>query len=221
MKHPSFIMQTILAVFLCAFAWSCKSAKTAETTNTESGRNTVVQAQWRSAQSLSVCSLKRLTALSFDSCALYFPPTRYTGEHGDTSPPLPDVSSLKGKAPDKNSKAHNNNGKAHNKNSNAHKNNGNAQSNNANVLAPTRASPSIIKLYGLHLSQEVKEESAAAQAEADSLAKAMQSSYDKSQSSTTESSPFLSKTTKLKLIIFLIIAATILSYIIRRKQRNQ
>lgn len=207
MKHPSSIMQTILAVFLCAFAWSCKSAKTAETTNTESGRNAVVQAQWRSDQSLSVCSLKRLTALSFDSCALYFPPTRYTGEHGDSSPPLPDVSSLKGKAPNKNSKAHNNNGYA--------------QSNNANVLTPTRASPSIIKLYGLHLSQEVKEESAAAQAEADSLAKAMQSSYDKSQSSTTESSPFLSKSTKLKLIIFLIIAATILSYIIRRKQRNQ
>ena len=207
MKHHSSIMQTILAVFLCAFAWSCKSAKTAETTNTESGRNAVVQAQWRSDQSLSVCSLKRLTALSFDSCALYFPPTRYTGEHGDTSPPLPDVSSLKGKAPNKNSKAHNNNGYA--------------QSNNANVLTPTRASPSIIKLYGLHLSQEVKEESAAAQAEADSLAKAMQSSYDKSQSSTTESSPFLSKSTKLKLIIFLIIAATILSYIIRRKQRNQ
>lgn len=207
MKHPSSIMQTILAVFLCAFAWSCKSAKTAETTNTESGRNAVVQAQWRSDQSLSVCSLKRLTALSFDSCALYFPPTRYTGEHGDTSPPLPDVSSLKGKAPNKNSKAHNNNGYA--------------QSNNANVLTPTRASPSIIKLYGLHLSQEVKEESAAAQAEADSLAKAMQSSYDKSQSYTTESSHFLSKATKLKLIIFLIIAATILSYIIRRKQRNQ
>ena len=207
MKHPSSIMQTILAVFLCAFAWSCKSAKTAETTNTESGRNAVVQAQWRSDQSLSVCSLKRLTALSFDSCALYFPPTRFTGEHGDSSPPLPDVSSLKGKAPNKNSKAHNNNGYA--------------QSNNANVLTPTRASPSIIKLYGLHLSQEVKEESAAAQAEADSLAKAMQSSYDKSQSSTTESSPFLSKSTKLKLIIFLIIAATILSYIIRRKQRNQ
>lgn len=207
MKHPSSIMQTILAVFLCAFAWSCKSAKTAETTNTESGRNAVVQAQWRSDQSLSVCSLKRLTALSFDSCALYFPPTRYTGEHGDSSPPLPDVSSLKGKAPNKNSKAHNNNGYA--------------QSNNANVLTPTRASPSIIKIYGLHLSQEVKEESAAAQAEADSLAKAMQSSYDKSQSSTTESSPFLSKSTKLKLIIFLIIAATILSYIIRRKQRNQ
>ena len=207
MKHPSSIMQTILAVFLCAFAWSCKSAKTAETTNTERGRNAVVQAQWRSDQSLSVCSLKRLTALSFDSCALYFPPTRYTGEHGDSSPPLPDVSSLKGKAPNKNSKAHNNNGYA--------------QSNNANVLTPTRASPSIIKLYGLHLFQEVKEESAAAQAEADSLAKAMQSSYDKSQSSTTESSPFLSKSTKLKLIIFLIIAATILSYIIRRKQRNQ
>lgn len=207
MKHPSSIMQTILAVFLCAFAWSCKSAKTAETTNTESGRNAVVQAQWRSVQSLSVCSLKQLTALSFDSCALYFPPTRYTGEHGDSSPPLPDASSLKGKAPNKNSKAHNNNGYA--------------QSNNANVLTPTRASPSIIKLYGLHLSQEVKEESAAAQAEADSLAKAMQSSYDKSQSSTTESSPFLSKSTKLKLIIFLIIAATILSYIIRRKQRNQ
>ena len=207
MKHPSSIMQTILAVFLCAFAWSCKSAKTAETTNTESGRNAVVQAQWRSDQSLSVCSLKRLTSLSYDSCALYFPPTRYTGEHGDSSPPLPDVSSLKGKAPNKNSKAHNNNGYA--------------QSNNANVLAPTRASPSIIKLYGLHLSQEVKEESAAAQAEADSLAKAMQSSYDKSQSYTTESSHFLSKATKLKLIIFLIIAATILSYIIRRKQRNQ
>ena len=207
MKHPSSIMQTILAVFLCAFAWSCKSAKTAETTNTESGRNAVVQAQWRSDQSLSVCSLKQLTGLSFDSCALCFPPTRYTGEHGDSSPPLPDVSSLKGKAPNKNSKAHNNNGYA--------------QSNNANVLAPTRASPSIIKLYGLHLFQEVKEESAAAQAEADSLAKAMQSSYDKSQSYTTESSHFLSKATKLKLIIFLIIAATILSYIIRRKQRNQ
>lgn len=64
-------MKHILILILCAFVLSCKSTKTASSSN-ESERNAVSQAQWRSAQNLSFCSLQRLTALSFDSCVFTF-----------------------------------------------------------------------------------------------------------------------------------------------------
>lgn len=64
-------MKQILILILCAFVLSCKSTKTASSSN-ESERNAVSQAQWRSAQNLSFSSLQRLTALSFDSCVVVF-----------------------------------------------------------------------------------------------------------------------------------------------------
>ena len=64
-------MKHILILILCAFVLSCKSTKTASSSN-ESERNAVSQAQWRSAQNLSFSSLQRLTALSFDSCVFTF-----------------------------------------------------------------------------------------------------------------------------------------------------
>ena len=155
---------------------SCKSAKTV-TSSHESGRNAVVQAQWRSAENLSSSSLRRLTALSFDSCALYFPPTRNTSEHSDTSAPLPDVSPSMGK-PHKNTKT--------------------------KSSSFSTAQPSKVTVYGLHLSQKVEEKSSMYQQEADSLAKAMQSSYAKAQNTKKESKPFLSFPLKLTLLIFII-----------------
>lgn len=162
----------------------CKTVR--KTQNDESGRNAVVQAQWRSAENLSSSSLRRLTALSFDSCALYFPPTRNTSEHSDTSAPLPDVSPSTGKAPK---------GKR-------------ASSTSISTAKPTSIfpsfNPSILKLYGLHLSQKVEEKSSMYQQEADSLAKAMQSSYAKAQNTQKESKHFLSFPLKLTFLIFII-----------------
>ena len=155
---------------------SCTSAKTV-TSSHESGRNAVVQAQWRSAENLSSSGLHRLTALSFDSCALYFPPTRNTSEHSDTSAPLPDVSPSMGK-PHKNTKT--------------------------KSSSFSTAQPSKVTVYGLHLSQKVEEKSSMYQQEADSLAKAMQSSYAKAQNTQKESKPFLSFPLKLTFLIFII-----------------
>ena len=153
----------------------CKTVR--KTQNDESGRNAVVQAQWQSTQNLSFSGLHRLTALSFDSCALYFPPTRNTSEHSDTSAPLPDVSPSMGK-PHKNTKT--------------------------KSSSFSTAQPSKVTVYGLHLSQKVEEKSSMYQQEADSLAKAMQSSYAKAQNTQKESKPFLSSPLKLTLLIFII-----------------
>ena len=155
---------------------SCTSAKTV-TSSHESEWNAVSQVQWQSTQNLSFSGLHRLTALSFDSCALYFPPTRNTSEHSDTSAPLPDVSPSTGK-PHKNTKT--------------------------KSSSFSTAQPSKVTVYGLHLSQKVEEKSSMYQQEADSLAKAMQSSYAKAQNTQKESKPFLSSPLKLTLLIFII-----------------
>ena len=180
-----------LSIFLSAFVLSCKSAKTV-TSSHESGRNAVVQAQWRSAENLSSSSLRRLTALSFDSCALYFPPTRNTSEHSDTSAPLPDVSPSTGK-PNKNTKT--------------------------KSSSFSTAQPSKVTVYGLHLSQTVEEKSSMYQQEADSLAKAMQSSYAKAQNKQKESKHFLSSSTKLTFILLFIIG--IILIVLRRSHARR
>ena len=167
----------------------CKTVR--KTQNDESGRNAVVQAQWRSAENLSSSSLRRLTALSFDSCALYFPPTR-TIEHSDTSAPLPDVSPSTGK-PHKNTKT--------------------------KSSSFSTAQPSKVTVYGLHLSRKVEEKSSMYQQEADSLAKAMQSSYAKAQNTQKESKPFLSSSTKLTFIILFIIG--IILIVLRRSHARR
>ena len=163
-----------------------------KTQNDESGRNAVVQAQWRSAENLSSSSLRRLTALSFDSCALYFPPTRNTSEHSDTSAPLPDVSPSTGK-PHKNTKT--------------------------KSSSFSTAQPSKVTVYGLHLSQKVEEKSSMYQQEADSLAKAMQSSYAKAQNTQKESKHFLSSSTKLTFILLFIIG--IILIVLRRSHARR
>ena len=170
---------------------SCTSAKTATSSN-ESEWNAVSQVQWRSTQNLSFSGLHRLTALSFDSCALYFPPTRNTSEHSDTSAPLPDVSPSTGK-PHKNTKT--------------------------KSSSFSTAQPSKVTVYGLHLSRKVEEKSSMYQQEADSLAKAMQSSYAKAQNTQKESKPFLSSSTKLTFIILFIIG--IILIVLRRSHARR
>ena len=83
---------------LCAFVLSCKSTKTAMSTN-ESERNAVSQAQWRSAHELSFSSLQRLTALSYDSCAFTF------GVPEESETPQGDAPSYPSGKPPKSTKA--------------------------------------------------------------------------------------------------------------------
>ena len=91
-------MSKLPIFILCAFVLSCKSTKTAMSTN-ESERNAVSQAQWRSAHELSFSSLQRLTALSFDSCAFTF------GVPGEPETPQGDAPSYPSGKPPKSTKA--------------------------------------------------------------------------------------------------------------------
>ncbi len=183
-------MSRLTILILCAFVLSCKSTKTATFTN-ESERSAAVQAQWRSAQNLSFSGIQRLTALSFDSCAFTF------GVPGKPETPQGDAISYPSGKPQKSNKAM-----------------------PSSISKPTpsiipKATPSKVTLYGLHLSHSVKEKSSMYQSEADSLAKAMQSSYDKSQSS-TKSRTSVPLTAKLAIaVLFLLMAAAII-YLIRR-----
>jgi len=186
-------MSRLTILILCAFVLSCKSTKTA-TFNNESERSAAVQAQWRSAQNLSFSDIQRLTALSFDSCAFTF------GVPGKPETPQGDaISYPSGKPigkPQKSNKAKSSTSKA------------------TPSIIP-KATPSKVTIYGLHLSQKVEEKSSMYQSEADSLAKAMQSSYDKSQVSTKSrtSVPFTAKLAVA--VLFLLMAAAII-YLIRR-----
>lgn len=178
-------MSRLTILILCAFVLSCKSTKTA-TFNNESERSAAVQAQWRSAQNLSFSGIQRLTALSFDSCAFTF------GVPGKPETPQGDAISYPSGKPK-----------------------GKPQKSNKAKSSTSKATPSKVTIYGLHLSQKVEEKSSMYQSEADSLAKAMQSSYDKSQVSTKSrtSVPF---TAKLAIaVLFLLMAAAII-YLIRR-----
>ena len=175
-------MKHILILILCAFVLSCKSTKTASSSN-ESERNAVSQAQWRSDQNLSFSSLQRLTALSFDSCVFTF-----GGVDTSTTPQCSDISYPSGK-PLSNDKA--------------------------KPSATSHGKPSSLRLYGLHLSQEEKEESAAAQQVEDSIAIAKHSSSDKSQEiiKSWSSVPF---TAKFAIAVLMMITAVAVIFFIRR-----
>lgn len=121
-------MKHILILILCAFVLSCKSTKTASSSN-ESERNAVSQAQWRSAQNLSFSSLQCLTALSFDSCVFTF-----GGVDTSATPQCSDLSYPSGK-PLSNDKAK-------------------PPSYHGKPSAISHGKPSSLRLYGLHLSQE-------------------------------------------------------------------
>ena len=151
-----------------------------------------MQAQWRSAQNLSFSGLQRLTALSFDSCVFTF--------GGPSEPETPQCSaaiSPSGK-PQKSTKAKPSPFISQSSNSSS-----------------SKASPSKVSIYGLHLSHAVEEKSSVYQREADSLAKAMQSSYDKSQSNTKSrtSVPF---TAKLAIAVILLLMAAAIIFLFRR-----
>ena len=182
-------MRNLLILLLCAFVLSCKSTRTA-TTSSESQSDAVSQAQWRSAQNLSFSSLQRLTALSFDSCVFTF-----GGVDTSATPQCSAISYPSGK-PLSNDKAK-------------------PPSYHGKPSAISHGKPSSLKLYGLHLSQEEKEESAAAQQVEDSIAIAKQSSSDKSQSSmkSRTSIPF---TAKLAIAVLMILTAVAVIFFIRR-----
>lgn len=182
-------MKHILILILCAFVLACKSTKTASSSN-ESERNAVSQAQWRYAQNLSFSSLQRLTALSFDSCVFTFGGVDTSATHQCSA-----ISNPSGK-PLFNDKAK-------------------PPSYHGKPSAISHGKPSSLRLYGLHLSQEEKEESAAAQQVEDSIAISKQSSSDKSQDITKSKSsvPF---TAKLAIAVLMMITAAAVLMLIRR-----
>ena len=201
-------MKHILIFILCAFVLSCKSTKTISSSN-ESERNAVSQVQWRSAQNLSFSSLQRLTALSIDSCVVVF------GGADTSATPLYSSFSYPSGKPLSNDKA---------KPSTSH---GNAtdciRGEPYSASHPThgkpspsvRGQPQTLTIYGLHLSHEEKEKSAAAQQVEDSIATAKLSSSDKSQYITKSKSsvPF---TAKLAIAVLMMITAAAVLMFIRR-----
>ena len=99
--------QTMAAWFLLLlFAWCLASCKTTRQTSTssESERNAVSLRQWRYALFLSSDSIRRLTALSIDSCTITFGATDKSVplESGESSHPTSSASSGK---PQKRNKA--------------------------------------------------------------------------------------------------------------------
>lgn len=99
--------QTMSAwLLVLLFAWCLASCKTTRQTLTssESERNAVSLRQWRYALSLSSDSIRRLTALSIDSCTITFGATdkSATLESGVSSHPTSSASSGK---PHKHTKA--------------------------------------------------------------------------------------------------------------------
>ena len=99
--------QTMAAWFLVLLcAWCLASCKTTRQTlsSSESERNAVSLRQWRYALSLSSDSIRRLTALSLDSCTITFGAADKTAtlESGESSHPQSSASSGK---PHKHNKA--------------------------------------------------------------------------------------------------------------------
>ena len=187
-------MRKLLILILCAFVLSCKSTKTVTSSN-ESERDAVSQVQWRHAQNHSFSSLMRNTALSFDSCEIFFDaaePSAYKESHasyqsGKAQPEqgMPFQGSLGASS----SPLHGNPSAAfHGKPS------------FSNVGKPTS-----FRIYGLHLSRSEKEKSESAQEHEDTAAKTSLSSLDKSQdiTKTRSSIPFAAKLAIAANILFI------------------
>ena len=210
-------MKHILILILCAFVLSCKSTKTASSSN-ESERNAVSQAQWRSAQNLSFSSLQRLTALSLDSCVVVF------GGADTSATPLYSSFSYSSGDPSASFKAkpstsHGNatdfvRGEPY---SASHPTHGKPSPSAQGASSPAvRGQPQTLKIYGLHLSHKEKEKSVAHQEVEDSLAEAKQSSSAKSHD-TTKSKTSVPFTAKLCIaLLVIIVAVAIIAYIRRR-----
>ncbi len=195
-------MRKLQILILCAFVLSCKSTKTVTSSN-ESERDAVSQVQWRLAQNHSFSSLMRNTALSFDSCEIFFDaaePSAYKESHAsypsDTAQPeqgMPFQGSLGATS----SPLHGNPSAPPQGNPSAAFH---GKPSFSNVGKPTS-----FRIYGLHLSQSEKKKSEAASQEEDSTAATAQSSSDKSQdiTKTKSSIPFAAKLAIAANILFI------------------
>ena len=196
--------QTMAAWFLVLlFAWCIAGCKTTRQTlsSSESERNAVSLRQWRYALSLSSDSIRRLTALSLDSCTITFGATdkSATLESGESSRPQSSASSGK---PHKHNKA---------KPSTSH---GKPSSSLLGTpTASTLGKPTKLTIYGLHFAQSDETKSVSQSTQSDSLAKAKQSSIDKSKQQAKAQAPFIP--IKLIALIALIMAAAIILFIRR------
>ena len=181
-------------LFVLLFAWCLASCKTTRqtTSSEESERNAVSLRQWRYALSLSSDSIRRLTALSFDSCTITFGATdkSATLESGESSRPTSSASSGKPK---------------HNK---------------AKPSASTKAQPSSLlgkptklTIYGLHFAQSDETMSVSQSTQSDSTSIEAQSSNDKSRQQAKAQAPFIP--VKLIALAVLIMAAAIILFIRR------
>ena len=187
-------MAAWLLVFL--FAWCLASCKTTRQTtlSEESNRNAVSLRQWRYALSLSSDSIRRLTALSIDSCTITFGATdkSATLESGESSHPTSSASSGK---PHKRNKA---------KPSTSPK---------AQPSSPNQGTPSKLTIYGLHFAQSDETKSVSQSTQSDSTSIEAQSSNDKSKQQAKAQAPFIP--IKLIALASLIMAAAITLFIRR------
>ena len=189
--------QTMAAWFLVAlFAWCLASCKTTRqtTTSSESERNAVSFRQWRYALSLSSDSIRRLTALSIDSCTITFGATdeSATLESGESSHPTSYASS--GKPPKRNKAKP-------------------SASTKAQPSSSLHGTPSKLTIYGLRFAQSDETKSVSQSTQSDSLAIAKQSSSDKSKQQTKVRTPFIP--IKLIALAALFMAAAIILFIRR------
>ena len=197
--------QTMVAWLLIAlFAWCLASCKTTRQTlsSSESERNAVSLRQWRYALSLSSDSIRRLTALSFDSCTITFGATdkSATLESSESSHPTSSASSGK---PPKHNKAKPSASTKTKPSSISH----------GKPTSLNQAKPSKLTIYGLHFAQSDETKSVSQSTQSDSLAIAKQSSNDKSKQQTKVRTPFIP--IKLIALIALIMAAAIILFIRR------
>ena len=194
-NNPRF--QTMAAwLFVLLFAWCLASCKTTRQTlsSSESERNAVSMRQWRYALSLSSDSIRRLTALSIDSCTITFGATdkSATLESGVSSHPTSTASS----------------GKPHKRNKAKP-----SASPKSSLSSLNQAKPSKLTIYGLHFAQSDETKSVSQSTQSDSTSIEAQSSNDKSKQQAKAQAPFIP--IKLIALITLIMAAAII-LIIRR-----
>ena len=189
--------QTMAAWFLFAlFAWCLASCKTTRQTlsSEESERNAVSLRQWRYALAFSSDSIRRLTALSIDSCTITFGATdkSATLESGESSHPTSSASS----------------GKPHKRNK--------AKSSTSTKAQPSslnQAKPSKLTIYGLRFAQSDETKSVSLSTQSDSTSIEAQSSHDKSKQQTKVRTPFIPF--KLIALISLFMTTAIILFIRR------
>ena len=189
--------QTMAAwLLVILFAWCLASCKTTRQTLTssESERNAVSLRQWRYALSLSSDTVRRLTALSIDSCTITFGATdkSATLESGVSSHPTSTASS----------------DKPHKRNKPTP-----SASPKPSLSAPITVKPSKLTIYGLHFAQSDETKSVSQSTKSDSTSIEAQSSNDKSKQQTKAQAPFIP--IKPIALALLIMAAAIILFIRR------